>query len=156
MHQNSDYKIYFPQIVSNTLEPKGNQQSYCKLHTRYSTFVLLPDTQRMTFRLNKLLEIPIYTFLVSVDTFLKKDVCSFVTVLLVTMDHISPTAGYSCGGGWLQKRGGGWRGHACTHFCKVKWHYIKSSISICGLLLLLWVRQCGQGNSPKDRLYSSA
>lgn len=74
MHQNSDYKIYFPQIVSNTLEPKGNQQSYCKLHTRYSTFVLLPDTQRMTFRLNKLLEIPIYTFLVSVDTFKKRRV----------------------------------------------------------------------------------
>ena len=28
-------------------------------------------------------------------------------------------------------------GNTYTHFCNVKWHYIKSSISICGLLLLL-------------------
>lgn len=45
--------------------------------------------------------------------------------------------GYSGGSGGLQKG----REHAYTHFCKVKWHYIKSSISICGLLLLLWVWQ---------------
>lgn len=53
------------------------------------------------------------------------------------MDRISHSMGYRDGGGGLQKGGE----HAYTHFCKVKWHYIKSSISICGLLLLLWVWQ---------------
>lgn len=59
--------------------------------------------------------------------------------------------GYSSGGIWLKKG----EEHAYTHFCKVKWHYIKSSISICGLLpsshvcvcvcVAGWVRQQTQG-----------
>lgn len=62
---------------------------------------------------------------------------SFLTALVITLDHISHSMGYSENGSGFRKGGE----HASTHFGKVKWHYIKSSISICGLLLLLWVWQ---------------
>lgn len=79
-----------------------------------------------------------YSFYVSVDNHLIRSILFFNST--VTPDHISHPTGYSggsgCGGG-LQRGGE----YAFTHFCKVKWHYIKSSISICGWLLPLWVWQ---------------
>lgn len=64
----------------------------------------------------------------------------FLTVLLITLDHISHTIsmGYSGHGSRLQKGGE----LVYTRFYKVKWHYIKSTISICVLVLHLWVWQC--------------
>lgn len=65
------------------------------------------------------------------------------SVFFVNSTGSEPGSYFTLLGGGLQRGGE----HAWTHFCRVKWHYIKSSISICGLLLLLRL-------SPKDGLCS--
>lgn len=54
---------------------------------------------------------------------------TLLTAQVITLCRMSHSMGYSGHGSRLQIKGGE---RACSRFCRVKRHYIKSSISICG------------------------